>query len=82
MRDAISNFILKYIVCRFGFSYKIVTDNGTPFVNKQVNSTLSGYSIKHSLSMLHYSQDNDQVEATNKTLLRILSKMVYEYEGG
>ncbi|XP_016650501.1 PREDICTED: uncharacterized protein LOC107881374 [Prunus mume] len=81
-RDAISNFILKYIVCIFGFSYKIVTDNGTPFVNKQVNSALSGYSIKHRLYMLHYSQGNDQVEASNKTLLRILSKMVYEYEGG
>ncbi|CAL9012951.1 unnamed protein product, partial [Prunus brigantina] len=40
---AVSNFIREYIVCRFGIPYKMVTDNGTPFVNKQVSSTLSGY---------------------------------------
>ncbi|CAL9005243.1 unnamed protein product [Prunus brigantina] len=79
---AIANFIREYIVCRFGIPYKIVTDNGTPFVNKQVSSTLSGYGIKHRRSTPYYPQGNGQAEATNKTLLRILSKMVYEYEGG
>ncbi|XP_021827276.1 uncharacterized protein LOC110767920 [Prunus avium] len=79
---AISNFIREHIVCRFGIPYKIVTDNGTPFVNKQVNSTLTGYGIKHRRSTPYYPQGNGQAEATNKTLLRILSKMVYEYEGG
>ncbi|CAL2237533.1 unnamed protein product [Prunus armeniaca] len=43
---AVSNFIWEYIVCRFGILYKMVTDNDTPFVNKQVSSTLSGYGIK------------------------------------
>ncbi|CAL2271165.1 unnamed protein product [Prunus armeniaca] len=78
----VANFIREYIVCRFGIPYKIVTDNGTPFVNKQVSSTLSGYGIKHRRSTPYYPQGNGQAEATNKTLLRILSKMVYEYEGG
>ncbi|BFG30469.1 hypothetical protein CerSpe_167430 [Prunus speciosa] len=79
---AISNFIREFIVCRFGIPYKMVTDNGTPFVNKQVSSTLSGYGIKHRRSTPYYPQGNGQAEATNKTILRILSKMVYEYEGG
>ncbi|CAL9013009.1 unnamed protein product [Prunus brigantina] len=79
---AIANFIREYIVCIFGIPYKIVTDNGTPFVNKQVSSTLSGYGIKHRRSTPYYPQGNGQAEATNKTLLRILSKMVHEYEGG
>ncbi|KAI5324079.1 hypothetical protein L3X38_033152 [Prunus dulcis] len=79
---AIANFIREYSVCRFGIPYKIVTDNGTPFVNKQVSSTLSGYGVKHRRSTPYYPQGNGQAEATNKTLLRILSKMVYEYEGG
>ncbi|CAL2247650.1 unnamed protein product [Prunus armeniaca] len=60
----------------------MVTDNGTPFVNKQVSSTLSGYGIKHRRSTPYYPQGNGQAEATNKTILRIVSKMVYEYEGG
>ncbi|CAL8163313.1 unnamed protein product [Prunus armeniaca] len=79
---AVSNFIQEYIVCRFGIPYKMVTDNSTPFVNKQVSSTLSGYGIKHRRSTPYYPQGNGQAEATNKTILRILSKMVYEYQGG
>ncbi|XP_016648271.1 PREDICTED: uncharacterized protein K02A2.6-like [Prunus mume] len=67
---------------KFGIPYKIITDNGTPFVNKQVNSMLSTYGVKHRHSTPYYPQGNGQAEATNKTLLRILSKMVYEYEGG
>ncbi|XP_021825313.1 uncharacterized protein LOC110766319 [Prunus avium] len=51
---AIANFIREYIVCRFGIPYKIVTDNGTPFVNKQVSSTLSGNSVKHRRSTPYY----------------------------
>ncbi|CAL8992530.1 unnamed protein product [Prunus brigantina] len=78
---AVSNFIREYIVCRFGIPYKMVTDNGTPFVNRQVSSTLSGYGIKHRRSTPYYPQGNGQAEATNKTILRILSKMVYEYQG-
>ncbi|CAL2271820.1 unnamed protein product [Prunus armeniaca] len=79
---AIANFIREYIVCRFGIPYKIVTNNGTPFVNKQVSSTLSGYGVKHHSYTPYYPQGNGQAEATNKTLLRILSKMVHEYEEG
>lgn len=79
---AVANFIREHIVCRFGIPYKIVTDNRTPFVNKQVSDTLKGYGIKHRCSTPYYPQGNGQAEATNKTLLRILSKMVYEYSGG
>ncbi|KAI5338936.1 hypothetical protein L3X38_018208 [Prunus dulcis] len=77
----ISNFIREYIVCRFGIPYKMVTNNGTSFVNKQVSLTLSGYGIKHRCFTPYYPQGNGQAEATNKTILSILSKMVYEYEG-
>ncbi|CAL9020718.1 unnamed protein product, partial [Prunus brigantina] len=38
--------------------------------------------VKHRHSMPYYPHGNGQPKATNKTLLRILSKMVYEYEGG
>ena len=78
----IANFIREYLVCHFGIPYKIVSDNGTPFVNKQVHSTLTGYGIKHRRSTPYYPQGNGQAEATNKTLIRILSRMVHEYEGG
>ncbi|XP_062021384.1 uncharacterized protein LOC133737941 [Rosa rugosa] len=67
---------------RHGIPYKIITDNGTPFVNQEVSKMLKGYGIKHRKSSPYYPQGNGQAEATNKTLLRILSKMVFEYEQG
>ncbi|KAL6199800.1 hypothetical protein ACLB2K_029582 [Fragaria x ananassa] len=79
---AISNFIREHIVCRFRIPYKIVTHNGTPFVNQEVSTTLKGYGIKNRRLTPYYPQGNGQAEATNKTLIRILSKMVHEYKGG
>ena len=50
----VSNFIREYIVSRYEIPYKIVDDNGIPFVNKQVASTLTGYEIKHRRSTSYY----------------------------
>ena len=74
----IANFIREYLVSRFGISYKIVSDNETPFVNKQVHCMFVGYGIKHRRSKPYYPQGNGQAEATNKTLIRIFSQMVHE----
>ncbi|GKV10993.1 hypothetical protein SLEP1_g22282 [Rubroshorea leprosula] len=79
---AVLNFIKEHIICHFGIPYKIVSGNGTPFVNQHVRKLLDTYKIKHWKSTPYYPKGNGQVEATNKSLLRILSKMVYEYEGG
>ncbi|KAL6199550.1 hypothetical protein ACLB2K_029334 [Fragaria x ananassa] len=78
----VCNFIREYIICKHGVPYKIVTDNGTHFVNREVSDMLKGYGVKHRKSTSYYPQGNGQTEATNKTLLRILSKMVFEYEKG
>ncbi|KAL6145226.1 hypothetical protein ACLB2K_055914 [Fragaria x ananassa] len=43
---------------------------------------LKGYGIKLRKSTPYYPQGNGQAKATNITLLRILSKMVSEYEQG
>ncbi|XP_004292285.1 PREDICTED: uncharacterized protein LOC101302525 [Fragaria vesca subsp. vesca] len=74
----------------------ILQDMGTPwpfhtwgldFVGKinpasDVSDMLKGYGVKHQKSTPYYPQENGQAEATNKTLLGILSKMVFEYEKG
>ena len=79
---AIANFIREHIICRFGIPHKIDIDNGTPFVNKDVQKLLDHHHIKHCKSTPYYPQCNGQAEATNQVLLRILSKKVHEYEGG
>uniref|UniRef100_A0A2N9ENN0 Integrase catalytic domain-containing protein n=1 Tax=Fagus sylvatica TaxID=28930 RepID=A0A2N9ENN0_FAGSY len=64
------------------FPHKIISDNGTPFVNKDVREVLEHYRIKHRRSTPYYPQGNRQAEATNRMLLRILSKMVFDYGKG
>uniref|UniRef100_A0A2N9FGV7 Integrase catalytic domain-containing protein n=1 Tax=Fagus sylvatica TaxID=28930 RepID=A0A2N9FGV7_FAGSY len=44
---AVANFIREHIITRFGIPHKIISDNGTPFVNKDVREVLEHYRIKH-----------------------------------
>ena len=67
---------------RFGVPHKIISDNGTPFVNSDVRRMLKFYQVKHHRSSPYYPQRDGQAEATNKTLIKIISKMSHEYTGG
>ena len=78
----VANFIREHIVTRFGIPHKIISDNGTPFVNKNVREILEHYRIKHRKSTPYYPQGNGQAEAINRMLLHILSKMVFDYDKG
>ena len=40
---AILNFIREHIITCFGISYKLISDNGTPFINKDVREVLEHY---------------------------------------
>ena len=72
---AVANFIKENIIVRFGVPYRIISDNGTPFVNSDVRKMLEFYQVKHHRSSPYYPQGNGQAEATNKTLIKIISKM-------
>ena len=76
---AVANFIKENIIVRFGVPHRIISDNGTPFVNSDVRKMLEFYQVKHHRSLPYYLQGNGQVEATNKTLIKIISKMSQEY---
>jgi hypothetical protein len=75
----VANFIREHIICRFSIPHKIVTDNGTPFINKDVRAMTKHYRVKHLKSSPYYPQGNSQAKAINHMLLRILSKMVFDY---
>ena len=74
-RGAVANFIKENIIARFGVPHRIISDNGTPFVNSDVRKMLEFYQVKHHQSLPYYPQGNGQAEATNKTLIKIISKM-------
>ena len=79
---AMANFIKENIIVRFGVPHRIISNNGTPFVNSDVRKMLEFYQVKHRRSSPYYPQGNGQVEATTKTLIKIISKMRQEYTGG
>jgi hypothetical protein len=37
---AVANFIQEHIITRFGIPYKLISDNDTPFINKDVRKVL------------------------------------------
>ena len=78
----VANFIKENIIVRFGVPHKIISDNGTPFVNNDVRKMLEFYQVKHHRSSPYYPQGNGQAKATNKTLIKIISKISQEYTGG
>ena len=80
--EAVANFIKENIIVRFGIPHRIISDNGTPFVNSDVRKMLEFYQVKHHRSLPYYPQGNGQAEATNKVLIKTISKMSQEYTGG
>jgi transposase InsO family protein len=72
----VSNFILYHIICRFGIPATIFTDHGGNFENLHMEELCTSLHIHHHFSSPYFPQGNGQVEATNKTLLKILKKVV------
>lgn len=76
MGPKIVSFIETHIICQFGSSTRILTDNGLNFKNQHMIRMFNRYHIKQSLSTPYYPQANGQFEATNKMIIMILNKMV------
>jgi transposase InsO family protein len=67
-------FIMRNIFARFGVPKAFVSDNGPKFKSTQMATFCKRFRVEH-----HFSsppQGNGQAEATNKTLIRIVSKTV------
>ena len=72
-------FIEKNLICRYGVPHHIVTDNGVQF-QAETSKLLQRYGIEHHKSSPYRPQANEAVEAANKNVNRILSKMVKTYK--
>jgi len=77
----VANFIREHIITRFGIPRRLISDNGTPFINKDIKGLIEAYYIKHGRSTPYCPQGNGQAEATNKVMLKILKKIKHEYGG-
>ena len=80
-RVVVTNFIREHIIIRFRIPRRLISDNGIPFINKDMKNLTEAYYIKHGKSTPYYPQGNGQAEATNRVMLKILKKMKHEYGG-
>ena len=74
----VANFLRDNIICHFRVPRKIISDNGTLFLNKDVRCVTEWYSISHTTLIAYYPKGNGQAKASNKRLLKILEKMTME----
>ena len=51
---AVANFIREHIIIGFGIPKRLISDNGTPFINKDMKNLTEAYHIKHGRSTPYY----------------------------
>ncbi|GKB26003.1 reverse transcriptase domain-containing protein [Tanacetum coccineum] len=64
------NFTWDNIICRFGISATIITDNGTQFVNDPFKKWAENLKIQLISTLVYHPQGNRAVERANISLLR------------
>jgi transposase InsO family protein len=70
------NFLEENILTRFGCPRKIITDNAQAFKSMVVIDFCQKYNIILGHSTPHYPQGNGLVESSNKSLMRIIKKVL------
>lgn len=77
-RKKIEKFLLNCIIYWYGVPMCIVTDNGCTLKNQEVRELCDQFHIQHQFETPYYPQSNGQAKTTNKTILKILKKVVNE----
>lgn len=72
----VMKFIKKNIFSRFGVPRALLSDGGSHFCNKPLDSLLRKYGVKHKVALPYHPQTNGQVELANRELKLILEKTV------
>src|SRR6266542_5638136 len=77
---SVANFIYEDIICRHGYSKKIISDRGSHFNNQVIEKLLERFKIRHNQSTSYHPKTNGLVERFNKTLCESLAKLNKERE--
>ncbi|XP_059432644.1 uncharacterized protein LOC132165945 [Corylus avellana] len=78
----IEKFLWKSVICRYGIPHAIVTDNGKQFDCESFRDWCAGLHVRQYFSSPGHPQANGQVEATNKTIFKILKKKLDQHKWG
>jgi hypothetical protein len=77
----IEKFLWKNVICRYGIPHAFVTDNGKQFDCDSFREWCAKLHIRNYLSSPGHPQENGLVEATNKTIFKILKKKLGDRKG-
>ena len=75
----VAQFIENNIIFRFGVPQEIISNNGSHFEG-EVRRITKLYNIEHYMSSPYRPQTNRAVEAANKNIKNILTKMAVTYK--
>ncbi|KAL0322030.1 UNVERIFIED_CONTAM: Transposon Ty3-I Gag-Pol polyprotein [Sesamum calycinum] len=73
---AVVEFVKTNIFSRFGMPRAIISDRGTHFCNKVVDTLLKKYNVTYRISTAYHPQTNGQAEISNCEIKSILEKIV------
>uniref|UniRef100_A0A2N9GLG0 Uncharacterized protein n=1 Tax=Fagus sylvatica TaxID=28930 RepID=A0A2N9GLG0_FAGSY len=73
-------FILNNIICRYGMPEMLITDNASNLNNRMMDQLCQQFKIQHHNSAPYRPKMNGAVEAANKNVKKILSKMTETYK--
>jgi transposase InsO family protein len=71
-------FLYENILIRFGCPKRLVTDNATTFKFDALFDMCKSMGIQFVHSTSYYPQGNDLAESSNKSLVRIIRKLLEE----
>ncbi len=76
--DAIQ-FVQEHIIYQFGIPQTITTDQGSIFVSDEFVQFADSMVIKSLNSSPYYAQANGQAEASNKSLIKLIKRKIFDY---
>ena len=77
----VCNFVLRFIICRFGIPRYLVSDNGKQFDNPKFKDFYVEFGIKNYYSSPAHLQSNGQAEVTIRTLKAALKTKLEDLKG-
>ena len=79
--NEVEKFTWKHLICRYGLSYTIVTNNDTQFKAWAYEDFLARLGIKHLITFVEHPQTNGQAEAGNRVILKALRTRLNKSKG-
>ena len=72
----VANFLVRFILRRYGCPLELVSDRGTHFLNEVIDAILKTYWVKHRLTSPYNPKANGLTERANGIICKILTRTV------